>query len=664
MMWFLALVVLVALVGLAALLGWAAYVYVQFCGSPEKRWREKVLGLVDAAGQCVRAETNLVRDLRANHDAEARSMQETAFRSYLSKIQVSELEAYPGIGRATIDKLRGAGFASLARLAAARIQIYGLGEKRLADIDNAVRDLLRKARSNFECKGCHEAQALVEDLEQTSAKYDTLEVRSLARTQAAKEVIGLLRHQADAAQGVTFWCWLRRELEQPLVPPELLNAPLPDLNTAVRAADARAKQTEAIPAVIPLSGRTSQQIRQGAKPVQANPVAILVPATQPVIEEYQGPPAPHAKQTPSAGKNLMGAAGPIPPIPGPLSPAPLAVPDAKSTGKPSDKPKEGTHNQASSVAQNTQSAMSDTHFQLLELTIQFALAVARHDGPVTSDEREVLRHHIRRRFSYDPAWLNRAEALCAHYESASIDFDSCLVQINQQLTQGHRAALVEFACQIVAASMNRGSGQEPFLHSLAQRLGVQPPPLASYTKPEQLPRPNTPHVLPNAAASQTQPSKETSASPARPSPRPASPVPPGSSGPWKLTSDPPPPPSLPFSAAPSASSTAPQTSTLDTRRNAALTRDECLAMLEIQPTISLSADLIRRQWNLVSQRLDLERAAKMGPEFAMMAEAKLASLRRAAEHLLEPMGEKLETISPATTEELRHNPDLDDVFGL
>jgi hypothetical protein len=55
----------------------------------------------------------------------------------------------------------------------------------------------------------------------------------------------------------------------------------------------------------------------------------------------------------------------------------------------------------------------------------------------------------------------------------------------------------------------------------------------------------------------------------------------------------------------------------------------------------------------------------MGAEFVTMADAKLAALRRAAELLLGAMGESLDTDAPApASQELRHNPDLDDVFGI
>jgi hypothetical protein len=94
------------------------------------------------------------------------------------------------------------------------------------------------------------------------------------------------------------------------------------------------------------------------------------------------------------------------------------------------------------------------------------------------------------------------------------------------------------------------------------------------------------------------------------------------------------------------------------------TRDECLSWLEISADVALSADLVRRQLNLLSERLAPEKAARMGPEFAKMAETKLAAVRRAAETLLKAMGEKLETTQAAASNQaLRHNPDLDEVFG-
>src|SRR5262249_6641751 len=88
------------------------------------------------------------------------------------------------------------------------------------------------------------------------------------------------------------------------------------------------------------------------------------------------------------------------------------------------------------------------------------------------------------------------------------------------------------------------------------------------------------------------------------------------------------------------------------------------AVLEIDRSVPLTADLIRRQYNLLSARLAPEKAQAMGAEFVAMAESKRAAIRAAAETLLQPLGEPLEHPEQQTTPaELRHNPDLDAMFG-
>ena len=94
------------------------------------------------------------------------------------------------------------------------------------------------------------------------------------------------------------------------------------------------------------------------------------------------------------------------------------------------------------------------------------------------------------------------------------------------------------------------------------------------------------------------------------------------------------------------------------------TREECLALLEISSSTSLSGGLVRRQWTLLSEPMAPEKAGRMGPEFLKVAEKQQAAVRQAAEILLELMGEKLEVMpSEPSPQDLRHNPDLDDVFG-
>jgi uncharacterized tellurite resistance protein B-like protein len=89
------------------------------------------------------------------------------------------------------------------------------------------------------------------------------------------------------------------------------------------------------------------------------------------------------------------------------------------------------------------------------------------------------------------------------------------------------------------------------------------------------------------------------------------------------------------------------------------------AVLEISPDVPVTVDLIRRRYVLLSERLDPEKAASMGPEFRRMADEKRAKLRAAAEDLLRPFGAPLDPPAPPPPPtDIRHNPDLDDVFGV
>jgi hypothetical protein len=94
-------------------------------------------------------------------------------------------------------------------------------------------------------------------------------------------------------------------------------------------------------------------------------------------------------------------------------------------------------------------------------------------------------------------------------------------------------------------------------------------------------------------------------------------------------------------------------------------RAEQLAALEIDLTCNVSADLIRRQYNLLSSRYAAEKFETAGPEFVTMARHKRESILAAATDLIRPFGEDLERPAPsADTQDMRHNPDLDAMFGV
>ncbi len=575
------LTMLVLFLILAPLACWLV-LYILFCRSAEKRWAAEVLQLLRDAENCVLLEKRQLRELRTERDAKAHSLREEAFAGHLSQYSVDELEAYPGIGPGTVGKLRAAGFVNLARLHRAHIHVHGLGEKRLGDIDNALRNLLGKARSTFDAGNCRQAQKLADQLETLSTRYDRLEERASTRAQAAEEFIDHLEESVEYARKVTFWRWFRPISHEALIPSEVMDVSLPDLETALQAAEQRSTRSETA--------------KRSPRPANAVPI-------QPNSLPRQA--VPHAQ-------------------------APKHAP---------------------TVAPQAEPQMSDeTHVVLMELTIQFALGVARADGPITWTERELIQQHVRKRFGYNRALLNRAEALCAHYDTAAIDWERCLGEINRRFTPGHRTALMEFAGQIVAVSGKDAGCSVPFLLRLAQSLGVPPLALPQAEPPAAPLVPAPPPPSPPAPVNHAISRKVGAVRVAAAAPQVAS-------QPSRTVPTPPPPPPL-VSPPPPARPIAP------TPKPAAPTKDECRSLLEIPAETPLSADLVRRQWNLLSERLAPEKVASLGPEFVKLAQDKLAALRRAAESLLETMGEKLETKPAAPpVQDLRHNPDLDDVFG-
>ncbi len=87
------------------------------------------------------------------------------------------------------------------------------------------------------------------------------------------------------------------------------------------------------------------------------------------------------------------------------------------------------------------------------------------------------------------------------------------------------------------------------------------------------------------------------------------------------------------------------------------------AVLDIPAGAPLDADLIRRRYANLTDKLDPARAAALGPEFARMAEQKRAAVRAAAEALIAPFGEPLDKPTPPPPTDIRENALLDDVFG-
>lgn len=497
------------IVGLIAAAGFVAWLilYVRYRRSPAKIWRDRVWRLKRTAEARIVPEQQTLERLDAQREAEAGDLRDDAFARFLRTISVNELERYPGIGPATIAKLKDAGCANIVDLHGGRVRIQGFGQKRLADLHAGVAKLTKDARSRFDACACAEAQECARRVDALFPQYEEPACRARARRDAAQKVLDSVQPLLLHAAKVSFLRHYLRSSTLPLVAEEVRETALPDLDTAVAIAERDVK------------------------------------------------PAPSPRS-----------------VPGDLFQDAL-----HSSAKPAFR--EG-----------------DADYQLaaIELTVQLAFAAARADGRIARREKEVIEEHIERRFSHDPVTHQRAREWCAHYESAGIDVDACLRRISQLFAPGQRALLFDLIEQTLTASNGINDREAEWLGEVSRRLGV--------------------------------PRAQPAATPALPQPM-SQPV-------------------------------------VNERPTPAESRESQLLALEISPATPLSADLIRRQYNLLSDRFAPEKFELMGPEFVDMARTKRETIQRAAEALIQAFGEKLERSPEPASQALRHNPDLDAVFGV
>jgi predicted flap endonuclease-1-like 5' DNA nuclease len=232
MLWIL---IALLILGLSALLSWAI-VYIRYCRTAEKRWRNAVLRLTAEARRQEQNEREQLRGLDAKQEEEKEGLQGKEFSAFLGSISSKELELFSGIGPGTVARLHEAGYANLASLQHADIHAHGLGEKRLNDIGKAVQELTKQAWGRFEAGGCPEAQTLKPKFDALRSKYDNLKFLTQARLKGAEAVIEKLEQLLPIARQVTFFNYCRKSWSN-IVPPDILEAPLPDLEGTIHKAE-------------------------------------------------------------------------------------------------------------------------------------------------------------------------------------------------------------------------------------------------------------------------------------------------------------------------------------------------------------------------------------------------------------------------------------------
>jgi uncharacterized tellurite resistance protein B-like protein len=543
-------------------------IYLPYLRSPERRWGRGVLNAYRAAQRQVSLEARECEQLGQRQQAEVRALAEKAFREFLTSISANELSAYPGIGPATVARLEQNGYTDLAKLARTTIRAQGLGEKRLADVVIAVRQLVHEADRRFQAGACREAQDLAADKERVALRYKELGMRAESRHAAAAEAVRQLEKPATFARRVTFWRSFWRGPDV-VVPPDLLQSPLPDLPTALRMADKLAR-TDADPA------------QSWGKPGPAETSATADAVSETI-----------------AGRDAV-------PL---VTPSSRSRPRSGPAGRPQQIRDERTvaNHPASRAPSSPASAsfpagpLAGGGHDSLEAIIEFVYAIARTDGTLARKEKELIEAVVMEQLvGRDQTISNRVKAYCAHYESASIDVGYSIKRIKERAAPAERRKLFSLACRIAEASGAMNQRELKFLERVAHEWDV------AWVGPG-------PGTNPNPIAAQSASVKGVT---------------------------------------PVKAEAAPNTA------------QNPRSVLGIDSSVSLTAELIRQRFQLYSARLAPEKVETMGAEFVAMAKSKLTALRSAAEELIEPFGKSLESQEErAEPAELRHNPDLDAMFG-
>jgi hypothetical protein len=434
------------LIVLTALIG-GFIIYLQYCNSPVKKWSRQVLTLLGNARRRLRTEQRSFERLDTEKRAEAASLTEKAVRKCLTRIPVGRLQEYPGIGPGTVEKLREGGFDNLAHLRSAAIHIHGLGEKRLTDIRSAALHLTRETLRQFESGTSVEARELAEQTATLDLQYDRLDYVTKSRVKAIEGVIRQVEELADYARTVTFRRYFRPITESPLVPPEIQDAPLPDLD---------AIEQEAIDEANKVYARASAKaVRQ----VPADVVAVAVPVG--------------TSKTASTGNTNVTDAYP--------EALPTSRPNAARPKEPNQDVRPGRQavgqlDRVRDLTEAPQPKMDEQrHLQIMEATIQFAFLAARLEGPAKAETVALIREHIRQRFSYNPSLFNHAEGFIAHYETGAIDREKCLRSIRDLCTPDHRSILLQLVAQIMGASETPYAKASQTLSEWCKFLGVPSP---------------------------------------------------------------------------------------------------------------------------------------------------------------------------------------------
>src|SRR5262249_22633731 len=132
-------------------------------------------------------------------------------------------------GPVTVGRLQERGIRNLRQLRKPlTVEVPGLGPKRMGDLQNAIRSLLRDAASRFEAGACPQAQELARRREAQARELQPRLPAAAEQFRVLRGVLDRFRPIIEIAEGVTLTRFYRKE-PSPGLTPELLNTPIEKL---------------------------------------------------------------------------------------------------------------------------------------------------------------------------------------------------------------------------------------------------------------------------------------------------------------------------------------------------------------------------------------------------------------------------------------------------
>lgn len=532
---------------------------------------------------------------------------ENAFDRYLSRFKVDELIRYQGIGPKTVELLRTSGYTRINQLNVRGIEyqlqnITGIGMYKSLDIVAAVFDFVRAKKAEFDAGQCPEYCDFVEFQSYTQAVYQADVEQRRLQLQAIEQTLEKYKNLAESVKKITFENYILRRM--PGIPRELAQSPLPN-----------------VPPIPPVKRP------EPPKPKQIDSVTVsaaIVPSTNPTSQLT----APEVVSSPVSE-----------PIhsPPPSSQKSLTATDPNHSGPP--KNSSASETKADKTVSSSETMMLDQMW----LVAQFGILVGKSDGRLAKDERKIVRAFLAEEYGQNETLRKHIDPALEQIEKESLDEFWILPKLKKTFERPFLERLYQWAQRIAAATGTPNAKEVAALQRYQQAFGIEPN-SSSSIKPVAAPVLLTPEPaigLVLATKSGT-PSRGTSV------------VPPfGSSAAIATPRE--------NSTLTSGLSPQPEPMPPPPQRVTPLNYRE---ILEIPQEVELSPELIRRKFNLLWERNDPKKVESMGKKFIELAEETRRSVREAAEKLIAPYGVPLEEpVTPPPTD-LRHNPDLDDVFGI